>query len=65
MRAVVQRVTRSQVLVDGEVAGEINKGLMVLLELRKEIRCRWDYMAEKLQDSVSLRMPAENEPLLV
>ena len=31
MRAVVQRVSRSRVTVDGEVTGEIGKGFLVLL----------------------------------
>ena len=31
MRAVVQRVTRARVLVDGRVTGEIEKGLVVLV----------------------------------
>lgn len=31
MRAVVQRVSKSSVKVDGEVVGKIDKGLMVLL----------------------------------
>lgn len=31
MRAVVQRVSRAKVTVDGSVAGEIDRGLMVLL----------------------------------
>jgi D-tyrosyl-tRNA(Tyr) deacylase len=31
MRAVVQRVTRARVLVDGQVAGEIGPGLCVLV----------------------------------
>ncbi|MDI9493639.1 MAG: D-aminoacyl-tRNA deacylase [Bacillota bacterium] len=49
MRAVVQRVTRSQVLVDGEVAGEINKGLMVLLGVEEgDSDADADYMAEKI-----------------
>ena len=36
MRAVVQRVTSSQVVVDGEVVGKINKGFNVLLGISKE-----------------------------
>jgi D-aminoacyl-tRNA deacylase len=31
MRAVIQRVTRAQVTVDGQVTGEIAKGLLVLV----------------------------------
>jgi D-tyrosyl-tRNA(Tyr) deacylase len=31
MRAVVQRVSRARVLIDGEVVGEIGRGLLVLL----------------------------------
>lgn len=31
MRAVIQRVSRAKVTVDGEVTGEIDKGLLVLL----------------------------------
>lgn len=36
MRAVVQRVTSSKVEVDGEVIGNIGKGLNVLLGISKE-----------------------------
>jgi D-aminoacyl-tRNA deacylase len=31
MRAVVQRVSRARVVVDGEVVGEVGRGLLVLL----------------------------------
>ena len=31
MRAVLQRVTRASVTVDGEVLGKIGKGFMILL----------------------------------
>ena len=36
MRAVIQRVTRARVVVDGNVTGEINSGLMVLLAVGRE-----------------------------
>ena len=36
MRAVVQRVTHSKVVVDGEIVGQIDKGINVLLGISKE-----------------------------
>ena len=36
MRAVVQRVTRANVTVDGEVVGAIEKGLVVLLGVARD-----------------------------
>jgi D-tyrosyl-tRNA(Tyr) deacylase len=36
MRAVVQRVSRAKVTVDGQVAGEIGAGLMILLGVGKQ-----------------------------
>ncbi|NMA86139.1 MAG: D-tyrosyl-tRNA(Tyr) deacylase [Tissierellia bacterium] len=36
MRAVVQRVDYSSVKVDGEIVGEINRGLLVLLGIGEE-----------------------------
>lgn len=36
MRAVVQRVSRAKVTVNGQVAGEIGPGLMILLGVGKE-----------------------------
>lgn len=36
MRAVVQRVTYSNVKVDGSIVGEINKGFNVLIGISKE-----------------------------
>jgi D-aminoacyl-tRNA deacylase len=36
MRAVVQRVSRAKVTVDGAISGEIGAGLMVLLGVGKE-----------------------------
>ena len=31
MRALIQRVSRARVLVDGETVGDINKGLLVMI----------------------------------
>src|SRR5215469_11156025 len=36
MRAVVQRVSRARVIVDGEVAGEIREGLVILLGVGRD-----------------------------
>ena len=36
MRAVVQRVTRARIIVDGNVVGEIGPGLMILLAVGRE-----------------------------
>ena len=36
MRAVVQRVSRARVVVDGRVTGEIGAGLVVLLAVRRD-----------------------------
>lgn len=49
MRAVVQRVSRGQVTVDGEVVGQIGRGYVVLLGVSKEDTAEAaDYMAEKV-----------------
>lgn len=49
MRAVVQRVSRAKVTVEGRVTGEIAAGLMILLGVRKEDnRAVASAMAEKL-----------------
>ena len=48
MRAVVQRVTRASVTVDGEVVGEIGNGLVVLLGIaRDDTRSDAGYLADK------------------
>lgn len=36
MRAIVQRVKKSSVVVEGKITGSINKGLMVLVGISKE-----------------------------
>jgi len=49
MRAVVQRVSRAKVTVDGIVVGEIGLGLLVLLGVgRNDINYDADYLADKI-----------------
>jgi len=49
MRAVVQRVTRASVTIDGEIAGEIGNGLLVLLGVaRDDTKEDADYLAPKI-----------------
>lgn len=49
MRAVVQRVTRANVTIDGEVVGEIGNGLVVLLGIaRDDTREDADYLVPKI-----------------
>jgi D-tyrosyl-tRNA(Tyr) deacylase len=49
MRAVVQRVTRASVTIDGKIAGEIGKGLVVLLGIaRDDTKDDADYLAPKI-----------------
>lgn len=48
MRAVVQRVTRASVTVDGEVVGQIGRGCLVLLGVAgDDTETDADYLAEK------------------
>jgi len=48
MRAVVQRVSRARVTVNGETTGEIGLGLLVLLGVGAgDTRAEADYLAEK------------------
>ena len=59
MRAVIQRVQRARVTIDGEVAGEIGVGLLVLLGVTysdKEEQANW--LADKI---VGLRIFADDE----
>jgi D-tyrosyl-tRNA(Tyr) deacylase len=49
MRALVQRVKKSRVEVDGEVVGEIGPGLLVLLGVAKSDDAKdADYLVEKV-----------------
>jgi D-aminoacyl-tRNA deacylase len=49
MRAVIQRVSRARVTVNGEVTGEISTGLLVLLAIAQEDTDNdLDYMVDKI-----------------
>ena len=49
MRAVVQRVTRASVTIDGKIVGEIGNGLVVLLGIaRDDTREDADYLVPKI-----------------
>ena len=49
MRAVVQRVTRASVTIDGEVVGEIGNGLVLLLGIaRDDTKDDADYLVPKI-----------------
>lgn len=49
MRAVIQRVTRAKVTVDGEVIGEIGNGLVVLLGIaRDDTKVEAAYLVDKI-----------------
>lgn len=49
MRAVVQRVTRASVTIDGELVGEIENGLVVLLGIaRDDTKDDADYLVPKI-----------------
>jgi D-tyrosyl-tRNA(Tyr) deacylase len=49
MRAIVQRVSRCRVTVDGNVVGEIGAGLLVLLGVSKtDSEAAADYLVEKV-----------------
>lgn len=49
MRAVIQRVSRASVTVEGRIAGQIGQGLLVLLGVaRTDNEAAADYLAEKI-----------------
>jgi D-aminoacyl-tRNA deacylase len=51
VRAVVQRVSRAKVTVDGELTGEIGTGLLVLLGVSAEdTEADADYLLDKIAD---------------
>ncbi len=62
MRAVVQRVHRASVTVDGETVGSIGRGLLVFLGLGEEDSDRdLDYMVNKI---LGLRIFPDDEGLM-
>ena len=62
MRALVQRVSRAKVTVDGEVVGEIGPGLCVLLGVTHDDT---DAIARKLADRIfNLRVLADDEGVM-
>ena len=59
MRAVVQRVTYADVKIDGEIAGEIDNGLMVLLGVGDgDTEADMKYIADKV---IKLRIFADED----
>ncbi|HKV93917.1 MAG TPA: D-aminoacyl-tRNA deacylase [Candidatus Angelobacter sp.] len=59
MRAVVQRVSRCRVTVDGNTVGEIGRGLLVLLGIGKsDAEFAADYLVEKI---IGLRIFEDTE----
>lgn len=49
MRAVVQRVSRASVRVDGEIVGQIGQGVLVLLGVaQSDTEADADYLADKI-----------------
>lgn len=75
MRAVVQRVSKASVEVDGEIIGKIDKGLMVLLGIHEEDTDKdLDYIYKKViglrifedeNDQMNLGLEDVNGELLV
>ncbi len=62
MRAVVQRVNNSQVLVNNEIVGSINNGLLVLLGIGEDDNTEdVNYLSEKI---VNLRIFEDDEDKL-
>ena len=62
MRAVIQRVKSAAVMVDGEIVGQIGKGLLVLVGVaRDDGSPDVSYLANKI---VNLRVFPENDKLL-
>ena len=62
MKAVVQRVARAHVEVDGRTVGEIGRGLLVLLGVaREDGPADAAYMADKIRDLCVFEDPAASD----
>ena len=60
MKAVIQRVTRGKVTIEGTVRGEIGRGFVVLLGVAKEdTREDMDYLVKKFPVFVFLKTVME------
>jgi D-aminoacyl-tRNA deacylase len=59
MRAIVQRVSRCRVTVEGRIVGEIGAGLLVLLGVgKRDTEAAVDYLVEKI---IGLRIVEDGE----
>lgn len=59
MRALIQRVKKGKVAIDGKTVGEIGKGMVILLGVKKEDTDKEvDFLAEKV---ANLRIMADKE----
>lgn len=75
MRAVIQRVTKASVSIEGKVKGEIDKGLLILLGVgREDTKADADILARKIatmrifsdeNDKVNLSVKDVNGSLLI
>ena len=59
MRAVLQRVTRASVTVDGEVLGKIGKGFMILLGVENYIVVGHQYICDTMEREGGCLEPGE------
>ncbi len=65
MRAVVQRVSRARVTVNGDITGEITYGLMILLGVGRDDTSASRPHGRKNRQPEDLRgRSAENEPVI-
>jgi len=59
MKAVIQRVTSASVTIEGAIAGQIDRGIMILLGVEKgDDESKADWLAEKI---ASLRIFSDDE----